>query len=265
MSLAGAAPAASFEMYMQPSGGSVVVAIPVAISGLRDSPRARVDHVALELEGRGGIRYKAQQPSASEPFRKISFEAYLWPYRQIPGWQVLRMDRGVYDRLKSGTVKIKGVAVVDFHRDGEPGWLSFRQRGPIPGVGICSSGMAEERFGQEMLKVECESPAEIPLFTQVKLVGRHSAREWNQRLGDAMSSVPYPRVTWLSPMNRRDTFFHLTLGDASQGDGSKWLVPRDVAEGATLGISAELPDGCRVVHYELSGIALDKFVVPAGR
>jgi len=192
-------------------------------------------------------------------------EAYLWPPDSIPTWQILRVDRAIYDRIKNESVRLKGELVADFYRRGDPTWMPVGGRATAPGVGRCSSAIVEAQLGEEMLKVNCESPAEIPLFTHVRLLDTDTGKEWSQRLGGSVTWAPYPRTTWLSPVNRRDTFFHLRTEDVSDREGSRWLVPSDVLATARLAVIAEAAAGCTVGAYDISGVALSKFVVEPTR
>jgi hypothetical protein len=73
--------------------------------------------------------------------------------------------------------------------------------------------------------------------------------------------LPYPPTTWLSPLNRRDTFFHLTTEDVSDREDSRWLVPNEVMAIARLGVDSEAAVVCTVRSYEISGVALSRFAV----
>ena len=101
-----------------------------------------------------------------------------------------------------------------------------------------------------------------PYPTQVTLQHPDTRREWHQGLGDASTVVPYPRSTWLSPLNRRDTFFPLRSEDRDAPRGSQWMVPQTVLSTARLELVPEPVTGRAIVEYEWTRVALSKFAIP---
>jgi hypothetical protein len=241
---------------------AVTIAIPVDLSGASANAPAWFGQLALEIEGRRGDRYEMSWPTTARP--KTLLQAWLHPYDDH-AWQVLRMDRSTYDRLQKDRVKLKGKVVAHFFRRAAATLMPFAARRTVPGVGTCSSLIASG-WGpsKELIRVDCESPAQIPEPTLVRLIDPNTRREWAGSLGDSVTPMPYPRLTWLSPINRRSTFFHLTTEDVSAHEGSRWLVPEEVVARAELEITPQLTIGCRLVNYEFSGVLLSRFqVAPA--
>ncbi|MFN7937071.1 MAG: hypothetical protein U0R19_27355 [Bryobacteraceae bacterium] len=119
-------------------------------------------------------------------------------------------------------------------------------------VGRCGSVVQSEDgfLNRDMLKVFCESPARVPILAKVVLRG--SGEEiWEQRLGAA--SVHYGGWDWLSPLDRKQTFFPIVEGSGT-GSGNKWVVPRAVLAGARVELMPEEPAGCAVVRFETAGV-----------
>jgi hypothetical protein len=115
----------------------------------------------------------------------------------------------------------------------------------------------------DLFRVACESPRDLAL-TRTILTDTSSNRHWDGRLGDAVSNVTYPRNTWLSPMNRGESFFHLTFQDANQ-PGSEWQVPAEVLDHCRIEIEPQPLTGKTVVAYELPNIVLSRFAVTPAR
>jgi len=76
--------------------------------------------------------------------------------------------------------------------------------------------------------------------------------------------VPYPRGTWLSPLHRRTTFFHLTEEPSPQ-PSNQWLIDRDALATARLEVTPEIDAGCAVVSYEMADVPLRKYLVERAR
>ena len=116
----------------------------------------------------------------------------------------------------------------------------------------------EDRY-EGMLDVFCEAPTEIHRHGEVRLVDPASGQVWNQQLGDSMGVMSYPVRTWLSPLNRSQTFFHLV--EAVRTDSEmRWVVPRGALSGAKLGFMPRQAAGCEIFKYEIRDVKLEDFV-----
>jgi hypothetical protein len=102
--------------------------------------------------------------------------------------------------------------------------------------------------------VMCESPTAIPLWTKVDFVSSASGQRWPQRLADSMTHVSYPTQTWLSPVNRRQTFFHVIDGPAREGD--RWRVPRAELPVGKIQLTPMRETGCVIVRVDARDIDL---------
>ena len=121
------------------------------------------------------------------------------------------MNSKIYDAVKNAPVKIRGAILAEFFRGESPTRIPVGVTADVPGLGRCSSMIVDARLGEQLLKVDCESVSEIPFMNQVRLLDRATGWQWIGNLGASMSNVSYPRMTWLSPLNHRDAFFHLTV------------------------------------------------------
>jgi hypothetical protein len=75
-----------------------------------------------------------------------------------------------------------------------------------------------------------------------------------------MSSAFYPTETWVSPVNRRQTFFHIVDHDRTSSPGSQWLVPDSALPGSRVEITPQHEAGCSLVQFEATGIDLSRYV-----
>jgi len=241
----------------------VTVAIPIELSGIPGGVQARCEQLGLEIASPRGDLYRATASPYARP-QGNSFQSSIFPPDRNPAWQIFRLDRSLYDRIKDERVKVVGKAGAAFYRAGEPLWLPVGSGAAAPGFWRCSSVLTEDPLGREMLKVVFESPSSIPLLTRVRLVETAAGTEWNQRLGDSMTNIHYPTRTWLSPLVRRQTFFHIIdTPDPSAGAG--WLVPRAALPAARLAVFPEYAAGCTVLTYQMADLRLSDFVVKSAR
>jgi hypothetical protein len=243
-------------------GNIVPVGVPIEVAGVSGAAIVSCTQLALEIQDRSGERYKADFLSNLDAYRKTVLEASLSPWNSTPTLQVLTLDRSLYGKIGDRTVTLRGRLLAEFHRRGTPTRMAVGARSAVPGVGTCSTVQSEMRFGQEALKVDCESPSAIPSPTRVTLLDPKTGREWRNGGGFASSYGVYPRITWLSPLNHRDTYFQLATEEQYQHMGSRWLVPQEVLATAQLEIVPEPLTGYAIVEYELPGITLSKFAVP---
>ena len=244
-------------------GGVVQVAVPIEVAGAPDAAIVNFSQLALEIRDSAGQRYQTDFAYRWDPYRKTSLGASLLPWNySTPTLQVLTLSRPLYGRIGSSTVTLRGRLFAQFHRRGAATRMAVDSQFVAPGVGKCSIIRSEMGFGQETLKVDCESPVAIPSPTHVTLLDPKTGREWTNGAASVYSSGVSPRITWLSPLNHRDTIFLLATEEQYQHMGSRWLVPQEVLATAQLEIVPEPLTGYAIVEYELPGITLSKFAVP---
>jgi len=230
-----------------PRWSAATALIPVKISDVVGSFRAAI--VDLEVETAAGIRISSVRPSPNRPFEKLPLLADLF-LPSAPGsgeWLVLRFSPSAWDQVKAQSVTVRGTAGLLYYRATPPQSLPLR----TPSL-RCTSTVVDDRYSELLLKVLCEStdpiaPARIALRDPV------SGRQWNERLNSAMTYVPGPKETWLSPLNRAQTFFRIG-GTALPGD--QWRVPQDMAERSLVEITPEIPAGRSMATFAFHNIIL---------
>jgi hypothetical protein len=247
--------------------GILEVAVPIEVSGVPSGATVRYSQLALEIRAPGGERYQADA-SRRLTYGKAPLQASLFPW-DAPTLQVLMLGRALYGRIGNTAVTLRGQLILEFHRRGTPTRMAVGARSAIPGVGICSTAITEGRFRWDMLKVDCESPSEIPNPTRVTLLEPNTGWEWPSELVPNFASyVLSQSVTWLSPLSHRDAYLPLTTEEPYKSMGARRdLVPQDILATAHLEIVPEPVTGYAIVEYEIPGITLSKYVVPppAGR
>jgi hypothetical protein len=218
------------------------VAIPISISGVPAGSQVRLELLRTRVTAPGGA------PSV--------LEAYVSPEG---AWLFLRFDSLVSAKLRNGPSRISGEAGATLYRTGRTTWMPVGTAQAVPDVGRCRSMLQEARYARSMLKVECEAPGSLPSPTRVRLWDPASGEDWKAALGDSATMVPGPRYTWLSPLDRRQTFFQ--LAGSPRGAGSRWLVPLPAIGGAKIAMTPELASGRTVVHYDLPDVDMRKFLI----
>ena len=127
----------------------------------------------------------------------------------------------------------------------------------VPGLGHCATDEVENlSSGSSMLKVLCESPGRIRATTVTVLASNGDT--WRHMLGDSMPGLDYRPFTWLSPVHRSQTFFHIVEGP-QRGAGGHWLVSRSSLPGATVLLEPVEPSACAVANYTFSNIRLHQY------
>ena len=129
----------------------------------------------------------------------------------------------------------------------------------VPGLGRCTTQTTEQNFSDGALKVECESPRELPPAS-VALSTVLLARNWPERLNSAFAYAPGPHETWLSPLHRAQAYFPLT-NILTSAPGAQWRVPSSVLPEARLAITPEIPTGHALSHFDFPDVPLSDWLV----
>ena len=103
-----------------------------------------------------------------------------------------------------------------------------------------------------MLKILCESPSDVPRTLITLRAPRPARNEGKKALGDSTTFFRGPRGAWLSPLNRRETFFH--LGDGPRGLGTQCQVPAAVLDAARITVQPEPFIGYAAVVSRFEGV-----------
>lgn len=224
------------------------IAIPIALDGAPDR-LVRLQHLDLQIVAEDGTRI-----SSVATFRDQAALAYTTAtpagYRGL----ALRFDVPMWARVTASPVKLRGSFVATFYEKGATATVPVGQTAAIPGVGRCSSFFEETIFSRE-LKAVCSSPGGLPEITWVRLEA--GSEHWDHFLGDASTHLPGPRDAFLSPVERRQTVFH--MAEMRRGAGSQWLVPEDVVGRGQLRISSERAIGYELIDYDFGLLDLKKW------
>ncbi len=235
----------------------VQIALPIAVSGISDTQEVRFNALSVVMVGPDGQQYqtppKAARRNPGPNPAKVDFNASTVPYGQRPNWLFLRLRRSIMNRINDRPVTIRAAFEVNLHRTGETTWIPVGAARTVVGVGTCSSVVIDSpsAYQESMLKVLCASPYSISPETEVRLWQPKTGGEWKQHLGDSAPYSPGPRESFLSPLNRLQTFFHVVSNTPYNSPQNGWLVPREALENGKLAITPDVITGWATTHFEL--------------
>jgi len=249
-------PEAYRRMYA--TGGKrigLAVELTGAVRGALDS---RFTVLRVEVDSGIGTVIQSETPTAFRRYDQIEFHAVLVVAEDAPPFLMLAMSNGVFERFRGAPVTIRGKAGVNLIRPGGESQVFLDRLTNVKGIGKCSANVIEGRLYEEMLKVYCESPEQLPQ-TIVEIKGE-GGRVWRNRLGSSSTWVATPQNTWLSPLHRRQTFFTMATQERSMQMGSTHLVPREVPARAVLTVRPEIDEGCGVFPFEIRNVDLNRYL-----
>ena len=236
------------------SAAQIVALLPIAIAPDAPAGRFRIPFVDVEIAAPDGARFQSAAPSPNRPFERIDVTAYAFS----ADWLALRFSGAAWERVKNARVRVHGTAAFDFYRPGETAVLPLDGSANVPGMGRCTVLTVDDRFSEQMLKVFCESPRELPAAS-IALKHEPSGREWRLALNSASTFSPGPHETWLSPLHRGQSFFRLTHSVESLPD-SRWLVPVSDLPSARIEITPEIVTGHALAQFDLGELTLASFL-----
>jgi hypothetical protein len=236
-------------------GAQTVALLPIAIAAA-PAGHFRIPFVEVEIVLPDRARLRSAVPSPNRPFERIDFTAYA--FCNPPDWLALRFSGQAWERVRNARVRIHGTAAFDFCRPGETAVLFPDGSADIPGMGRCTAMTVDDRYGEQILKVFCESPRNLPAAS-IALRHEPSGREWRLGLNSASTYSPGPHETWLSPLHRGQSFFRLTTSVES-APGSRWLVPVSDLPSARIEITPEIVTGHALAHFDLGEVTLASFL-----
>lgn len=220
----------------------VPLIIPVRIDGLEQFAETRFEQWSVTVDSRpytGALSWMREKP---------------WAVQHV------NIDRQDFAAIAVSPVDIRGNAAVTAWNAGpERGMAPTNGFADVPGLGHCYSTRLETGHGEDLLKVICEKPGDIPLLTSIRLVDPATGQEWKHRLGDSYTDVGYPSEAYLSPLTRRQTFFHIRRV-ASNHPGDRWTVPEDAVARSRFTLSAFQVAGCREIDYVLKSVNLPRHI-----
>ena len=248
---------ANFSLQRDVSG----ISIPIAMTGLLPNDHLRFQSLDFAIDTENGVRFSGDghRKGLSHSHPVLAFISATED--QSPKYNlILELERSIYSRVVSHLVTLKGHLVLEEHRSVTRLALSNRARTDLPNFGKCAVSLASEhRYQDDMLRAACESPGKLPQARGV-LTDPTTGRQWDELLGGSVTRVSYPRNTWLSPVNRREVFFHLTSRDTSQPE-MRWQVPASILGHYLLEIEPQPLVRRTVVEYSLSGIELSRYAI----
>jgi hypothetical protein len=241
----------------------VVAVLPIKVSSAAGDTAVYFEALGMEITANDGRRWAMlSRPSRGGLPRQpdaVSAHVVLPPEKQN-GWMLIHLDHPVQSQIAGKLVRISAQFTATSFSRGSTTVLNVDEPyAGAAGIGRCTTQIVRQFYSREnLLKVMCESPRDIPLPTNADLVQPSTGSRWHQRLGDARTAVTYPADQWLSPVNRRQTFFHIIDGP-EQGKGSQWLVPRSALAGARIELTPEHDRGCGIVAFEAVDIDLRSY------
>jgi hypothetical protein len=237
---------------------AIRVAVPVTVSGAAPGYFVRIRLAGFRLREPGGQQYDAIRNATRLLIGPLTASLHGYP-GDIPTWQLLTIDRKIFDRIGNLPVNLSGSAYVDYYRLSGPSSISLDERTAVAGLGNCSAVIVGNS-PNEQLRVGCESPRTLP-FVLVRLVDPSTNREWNHRLGDATMILDHPANPWLTPVDRLTTFFTFTDEEHYDTLYGRSQVPRDVMPTARISITPEIAEGTALIDYDIPNIRLNQYVV----
>ena len=132
----------------------MAVALPVSVIGLEGAEHVMIEQLSLRLRASDGRMWQTRKTMRHD------LRAYLQVSESYKiSQQSLLPDRSVIESIGGSASRIEGAASIRPYRLRKQSVLPpvFPQT-DVPGLGRCSSFMAVPLFGEEMLKVVCESP-----------------------------------------------------------------------------------------------------------
>ena len=244
-------------------GAQLAVLLPIAVAPGGGGELFHIPFVEVEIVAPGGTRLQSTSPSPNRPFEKIDLMAYPFSTSRdrSPDWLVLRFSGAAWERVKNARVRVRGTAAFEFYRRGETAILPAHGSANVVDLGRCTALTVDDRYSEELLKVLCESPRELPVAL-ITLRHEPSGREWREGLNSAITYSPGPHETWLSPMHRGQSFFRLT-NSATFVPGSLWLVPIDYLSSARVEITPEIVLGHALAGFDFGEVTLASWLVRA--
>jgi hypothetical protein len=202
-------------------------------------------------------------PTSLPSFGSQPYRLYIDSGRLVdpsPESILLQFAHSTYEALAYRPLTLRGEAAVRLFRREPAIGMAIGETRDVAGVGRCTTSIASVRLEEQMVKLECESPARSPFRIRATLLSPGGLANWTHTLGDARTAAAGPVLTWLSPLYRDNTYWQLAQNPA--GPGSQWLVPAQLAPGSRIEIVPERDAGYASVRYEFRDLDLRRFVAP---
>jgi hypothetical protein len=258
-----ATPPPDYLRYYDP--GTSAVSLPVTLRGVPTGATVVFEPLEFDIERSDGERWSMMPIRArpGPPQRRNPINpGVVMQEANTNGWLVLSIDQKLFSAMSAKPVRLRGefagnVVIQDRKTELPPETPAIM----VPSLGRCASFMVENAFSpfqNDLLKTICESPDEIPR-SRVDFVEPGSGLRVRHGLGDSGTPALYPTGTWLSPVNRRNTFFHIVEGPLQIDD--RWRVPRSALAGGKLEFAPQRSAGCSVVRIAFNSIDLRQYLL----
>ena len=236
-------------------GDRTGVWIPIEVRGYRG--QVELDQASAVLTDSGGHSYKA---AVHQDLTERDALVAQICCNVHPQWQAILIEPDLLRRMGDGAVTLRGVALAEYHRNSDTKWLPVKEDQFVPNVGRCSSDIqwGDGNPNNAKLHVECESPHRLPLV-DVTVAHPGQNREWHDGVTGKDAFVSYLRGSWLSPIERRDTYYSATTEESFSRPGGKWSIPWDELSSVRIAITPGIAEGSRIVRYEIPNVRLQQF------
>jgi hypothetical protein len=233
----------------------------------RDSPGPmRQIYIPVQITGapEGDVRFQ----QIRFVIRTASGETWMMkPISTEPGltaqilreYQIIAMPHDMFARALQEPITVEATLAALVMAGDATTILSHSPPTNIPRLGRCMSGLAD--LG--LLRVLCESPEAPPRAAVVLRRGMETFGR-QQMLGDSAPYLRYPLFLWLSPLHRRQTFFHIREY-VSPEPGNQWLVPASALDGSELVLTHATEVRRIISYYRLGPFRLTDYLRPESR
>jgi len=243
--------------------GVRTLSVPVKLSGARADTQVATEILKLNLSSGQGFHWEFNRHETPNPLPK-PVQAGIWIREDGMGYLALGMLQPTFETLKRARLNMQGkLSVYEYEKSPQSRMPVHHPSADAAGFGRCSSLLTDNPLdadGSEMLKVLCESPEPLPDRVDVLLSSQVSAEPWRHFLGDADAYASYPRITWLSPLHRKQTFFHVSPR-AGSFPGSRYLVPKTALQDGVLTFQPWRKSRGLVVPFSFSNLSLKEGLV----
>jgi hypothetical protein len=232
----------------------VSVAIPIALTGAPPAKEAQLRQISFELVEPNGTRHPATQYNPR--LQGSQLIASLWD----ADWEMLTLDRPLFNRLRNVPVVLHGYLTIQRLADRGAKEIPAHRSVDLPALGKCFQAETNgDIFRDKGLRIVCESPTQIG-ENRVILSDTNSAHTWEHRLGEAYSPGSYPAITWLSPVDRKETYFSVNAAQQFSA-GAGWIIPGDVMGHYRVGVIPRPVISQTNTDFRLTGIRLGQYMV----
>ncbi|MBI4891458.1 MAG: hypothetical protein HY821_12600 [Acidobacteria bacterium] len=255
------APVISNEMLMKRRGGvGSGYWIPYQIACSSREEHLLYAPLQVTLTNRRGETLTSSAPEQNWSGRRPSLLAMMVSSPEAgKGWLQLVPDGNGEEKIGSGPLKLSGEVVALDYKKGRATPMDPFTRTDVAGVGICVAELREATLRGDAVSVLCESAGRGVEYVQGRFWRQDDPWELRFRLDQAWNNMSWPRLSWLSPVKRKQSL--LPVVQVMGGYQSVWEVPREKLQGLKLELAPIRQRVSQVVRFKLEGVELKKFVM----